>query len=130
LTGGPSGLVGINKLSILGVELDNENKFYIFLATVFVFFSLALELFDKSYLSYKLKFIKESESASESFGIDASKFKLKLLWQCHVSHLLWEASMPFIQVLSVQLSFDMKYSIDSVCYGLLLEVLEVLLVVP
>jgi len=34
LTGGPSGLVGINKLSILGVELDNENKFYIFLATV------------------------------------------------------------------------------------------------
>lgn len=112
LTGGPSGLVGISKLSILGVELDNENKFYVFLSTVFVCFSLVLELFDKSYLSYKLKFIKESETASQSFGINVSVIKLSLfiVVSCVTSFVgsLYAFYTGFIS----PVSFDMKYSID------------------
>ncbi|MEF3253990.1 MAG: branched-chain amino acid ABC transporter permease, partial [Deferribacterales bacterium] len=47
-TGGPSGLTGISKLNIFGILLDYENNIYIFLAILFIIFTIFLELFDKS----------------------------------------------------------------------------------
>lgn len=76
LTGGPSGFTGISNLSIFGNEIDSEGKFFIFLGSIYIVFILFLELFDKSFLSYKLKFIHESENASSSYGIDVAKVKL------------------------------------------------------
>lgn len=76
LTGGPSGFTGISNLSIFGNEIDSEGKFFIFLGSIYIIFILFLELFDKSFLSYKLKFIHESENASSSYGIDVAKVKL------------------------------------------------------
>lgn len=37
-TGGPSGLVGIPKLSLFGFSLDNEDKFYVFISIFFSYF--------------------------------------------------------------------------------------------
>lgn len=76
LTGGPSGFTGISNLAIFGNEIDSEGKFFIFLGSIYIIFILFLELFDKSFLSYKLKFIHESENASSSYGIDVAKVKL------------------------------------------------------
>lgn len=76
LTGGPSGFTGISNLAIFGNEIDSEGKFFIFLGSIYIIFILFLELFDKSFLSYKLKFIHQSENASSSYGIDVAKVKL------------------------------------------------------
>jgi branched-chain amino acid transport system permease protein len=43
---------------------------------MFFVFVVMFELFDKSFLAYKLKFIKESEFASKSFGINIFRTKL------------------------------------------------------
>lgn len=76
ITGGPSGFLDISKFSLLGISIYGEHSFYTFVAIMFFIFTVLFEMFDKSYLSYKLKFIKESEFASKSFGINIFKTKL------------------------------------------------------
>ncbi|UOD35477.1 branched-chain amino acid ABC transporter permease [Deferribacteraceae bacterium V6Fe1] len=76
LTGGPSGLTGIPDMSFFGFLLDDEYKFFVFMGAVYMLFLFLMEMFDKSFLSYKLRFIHESENASSSYGIDVAKTKL------------------------------------------------------
>jgi branched-chain amino acid transport system permease protein len=76
LTGGPSGLTGIPDMSFFGFLLDDEYEFFVFMSTVYMLFIFLMEMFDKSFLSYKLKFIHESENASSSYGINVAKTKL------------------------------------------------------
>lgn len=76
ITGGPSGFMDIGDFNFIGINIYGEYQFYIFVAVMFFIFTVLLELFDKSYLSYKLKFIKESEFASKSFGINIFRTKL------------------------------------------------------
>jgi len=76
LTGGPSGLTGIPDMAFFGMPIDDEFKFFIFMGTVYLLFIILMEMFDKSFLSYKLKFIHESENASSSYGINVAKTKL------------------------------------------------------
>jgi len=111
-TGGPSGLVGIPKLNFFGLSIDNENKFYIFLSIYFLIFSLFLELFDKSYLSYKLKFIKESEFASKSFGVNVAKVKLTVFVVVAALTSVTGSIFAFYSGFISPVSFSLKYSID------------------
>jgi len=76
LTGGPSGLTGIPDMAFCGILIDDEFKFFIFMGTIYLLFIILMEMFDKSFLSYKLKFIHESENASSSYGINVAKTKL------------------------------------------------------
>jgi len=76
LTGGPSGLTGIPDMSFFGFLLDDEYEFFVFMGIVYMLFIFLMEMFDKSFLSYKLKFIHESENASSSYGINVAKTKL------------------------------------------------------
>ncbi|MCX8085183.1 MAG: branched-chain amino acid ABC transporter permease [Calditerrivibrio sp.] len=112
LTGGPSGLVGIPKLSLFGVVLDNESKFFVFMAIYFVIFSILLELFDKSYYSYKLKFIKESEFASKSFGINVAKTKISVFVFVAGLTSITGSLFAFYSGFISPVSFNLKYSID------------------
>ncbi|MCA1927539.1 MAG: branched-chain amino acid ABC transporter permease [Calditerrivibrio sp.] len=112
ITGGPSGLVGIAKLSIFGILIDDESKFYIFFSVIFVGFSILLELFDKSFYSYKLKFIKESESASKSFGINVSKVKLIVFATTSMFSAVVGSLFAFYSGFISPVSFSLKYSID------------------
>ncbi|KAA0259572.1 branched-chain amino acid ABC transporter permease [Deferribacter autotrophicus] len=77
-TGGPSGLVGIPYFSIFGFEFDNEMKNFILFATIYLISLVFLELFDKSFISYDFRFIRESEHASSAFGINFKKEKVLL----------------------------------------------------
>lgn len=111
-TGGPSGLVGIPKLTFFGFTIDNESKFYIFLSIYFVIFSILLELFDKSHLSYKLKFIKESEFASKSFGVNVAKVKLTVFVLVAALTSVTGSIFAFYSGFISPVSFSLKYSID------------------
>lgn len=111
-TGGPSGLVGIPKLSFFGILLDNEDKFYIFISIYFVIFSIFMELFDKSHLSYKLKFIKESEFASKSFGVNVAKVKLTVFIFVAALTSVTGSIFAFYSGFISPVSFSLKYSID------------------
>jgi len=111
-TGGPSGLVGIPKLSLFGFSLDNEDKFYVFISIFFFIFSILLELFDKSYMSYKLKFIKESEFASKSFGVNVSRVKLIVFVVVAAVTSLTGSIFALYSGFISPISFNLKYSID------------------
>lgn len=111
-TGGPSGLVGIPKLTFFGFTIDNESKFYIFISIYFVIFSILLELFDKSHLSYKLKFIKESEFASKSFGVNVAKVKLTVFVLVAALTSVTGSIFAFYSGFISPVSFSLKYSID------------------
>ncbi|ADR18805.1 branched-chain amino acid ABC transporter permease [Calditerrivibrio nitroreducens] len=111
-TGGPSGLVGIPKLSLFGFSLDNEDKFYVFISIFFFIFSILLELFDKSYMSYKLKFIKESEFASKSFGVNVSRVKLIVFVVVAAITSLTGSVFALYSGFISPISFNLKYSID------------------
>ncbi|MGE4319037.1 MAG: branched-chain amino acid ABC transporter permease [Deferribacterales bacterium] len=76
LTGGPSGFVGIGDIVIFGYDLMDEKTFFIAMSVFFVFFLLVCELFDKSFMHNKLKFIKNSESACRSYGISPARTKV------------------------------------------------------
>ncbi|MGA1845785.1 branched-chain amino acid ABC transporter permease [Deferribacter abyssi] len=77
-TGGPSGLVGIPYFSVFGLEFDTEIKNFILFAILYLFSLILLELFDKSFISYDFRFIRESEHASSAFGINFKKEKVIL----------------------------------------------------
>jgi len=77
-TGGPSGLIGIPYFSIFGFEFDTEIKNYMLFAFLYLLTLVFLELFDKSFLSYDFRFIRESEHASSAFGINYHKEKILL----------------------------------------------------
>ena len=75
-TGGPSGLVGIPYFSLFGFEFDSEIKNFILFGFIYILTLILLELFDKSFLSYDFRFIRESEHASNAFGINFKKEKV------------------------------------------------------
>ncbi len=61
ITGGPSGFMGgIGNFSFFGIELMTEKAYYIFMSGFFLLSIFLYEVFDKSFLHYKLKFIKKT----------------------------------------------------------------------
>ncbi|MFA5537259.1 MAG: branched-chain amino acid ABC transporter permease [Bacillota bacterium] len=76
ITGGASGLIGINRPTVFGVYLSKINHFY------YMFFILVLIAIFVSYRLYHSRlgrawqYIREDEDAAEAMGIDRVKFKL------------------------------------------------------
>lgn len=122
LTGGPSGFSGIPNLVLFGNEIDSEEKFFIFLSIIYFIFIILLEMFDKSFLSYKLKFIHESENASSSYGIDVAKVKLAtfVIIACitSVNGSLFAFYANFISPVSFSFNYSIEILIMSVFGGL------------
>lgn len=113
ITGGPSGLVGIPDLNFFGYfALNSEYSFYIFLSLFFMVSFIFYELFDKSFLSYKMKFIKESESASNSFGVNVFKTKLTVFVVVAVITSLNGSLFAHYSHFISPVSFSFKYSVE------------------
>lgn len=111
-TGGPSGLTGIENLPFFGIDLGDEFNFFIFMAIIYLLFLFLMELFDKSFLSYKLKFIHESENASKSYGINVARTKLVtfIVVACITS--LNGSLFAFYSNFISPVSFSFKYSVE------------------
>ncbi|ADD68638.1 inner-membrane translocator [Denitrovibrio acetiphilus DSM 12809] len=115
ITGGPSGFMGIGNLSFLGFELATEKSFYIFMSTFFLICVLLYEVFDKSFLHYKLKFIKNSESACRSYGINVTRTKLMVFASVAAITALNGVLYTYYTHFISPVSFSFKYSISLVC---------------
>ena len=76
LTNGPNGINDIPKVSLAGIEIDTEVKFYY----VLWFFLIASHVFCKhlkfSRIGYAMQSVKEDEVASSMVGINITKIKL------------------------------------------------------
>lgn len=78
LTGGPSGLTGIPKLSIGPFQFDTDLKYY-YLVWVVSFLLLLFSAFlVRSRVGRALRAIRGSEIAAESLGINTTSFKVKV----------------------------------------------------
>ncbi len=79
LTGGPSGLVGIPRLSIGGFVFDKDIEyFYLVWAVMLVLMALSLNIVN-SRVGRGLRAIHSSEPGADSMGIDTSRYKLQVL---------------------------------------------------
>lgn len=112
LTGGPSGLTGIPDMKFFGVLLDGEFKFFIFMGAIYLLFIILMELFDKSFLSYKLKFIHESENASSSYGINVAKTKLITFVVIACITSINGSLLAFYANFVSPVSFGLQYSVE------------------
>jgi branched-chain amino acid transport system permease protein len=114
ITGGPSGLMGIGDIEFFGLYFGLDQAYFVLMSVYFVFVLFMLELFDKSFLHYKLKFIKSSESASISYGLDTVQTKL-LVFAFVAGFTAVNGSLYafFVHFIS-PVSFSLKYSIELV----------------
>jgi branched-chain amino acid transport system permease protein len=76
LTGGPSGLTGIPKLSVFGFTFDNDLKKYYLVWTVAMCVLIISNNIVKSRVGRALRAIHTSEIAAASVGIDIKRYKL------------------------------------------------------
>lgn len=78
LTGGPSGLTGIGKMSLLGYNFDSELKYY-YLVCAALLFTLLLSInVVRSRVGRALRAIHGSEVASAVLGVDVPRFKVAI----------------------------------------------------
>jgi branched-chain amino acid transport system permease protein len=78
LTGGPSGLTGIGKMSLLGYDFDSELKYY-YLVCAALLFTLLLSInVVRSRVGRALRAIHGSEVASAVLGVDVPRFKVAI----------------------------------------------------
>lgn len=117
LTGGPSGLVGIGDIAIGEFAIWEEKTFYILMSCFFVFCMFVFELFDKSYGHYLLKFIKSSETASASYGINTAMTKLLVFSTVAAFTALVGTLYAYYTHFISPVSFSLHYSIALVAMG-------------
>ena len=77
LTGGPSGLMGIPPLSMAGLTVDTDLKFYYLIWAMVLLGMIVSHNIVHSRIGRALKAIHGSEVAAEAMGIDTAKFKLQ-----------------------------------------------------
>ncbi len=76
LTGGPSGLIGIEEMNLFGMTFDSDREWY-FLSTSFLLAVLLLSInIVRSRVGRALRAIHGSEIASGVLGIDISRYKV------------------------------------------------------
>jgi branched-chain amino acid transport system permease protein len=112
LTGGPSGFVGIGDIIIGKFDLADEKSFFVFMSIFFMVFLFICELFDKSFLHNKLKFIKNSESACRSYGINPAKTKVMVFASMAALTAFNGAIFTFYTHFISPVSFSFKYSVE------------------
>ncbi len=79
LTGGPTGLPGVPRLTIGSFVFDNDVKYYLLVwFFVVLILTLALNIVD-SRVGRALRSIHGSEIAAETLGVDTARYKLQVL---------------------------------------------------
>jgi branched-chain amino acid transport system permease protein len=78
LTGGPSGFGNIPVIRILGIELDNDYKYFVFVWAIVVFILfLSLNIIN-SRIGRALKSIHREENTASTIGVHTSRLKLTI----------------------------------------------------
>lgn len=78
ITGGPLGLQGIPKLSLLGINLGNPLYFYYFIWTIVVLVTFISTNIVRSHIGRLLKSIGDSEIATQTLGVHVAKYKVAI----------------------------------------------------
>jgi branched-chain amino acid transport system permease protein len=76
VTGGPNGLMGIDRPSIFGFRISRPQHFFYLIWIGVAITLLLFHFLEKSRFGRALKFIKEDPLAAEGMGINASRYKL------------------------------------------------------
>ncbi len=77
LTGGPSGFSGIPKLSVLGLVLNDDLRWYYFVWAVVVIVMIFLLNLVNSRVGRALKSIHGAETAAKAMGVNTAKYKIQ-----------------------------------------------------
>lgn len=77
ITGGPSGLGGIPHLSLGGLSIDSDLRFFYLVWALVCLVLLAVHNLINSRVGRALRAVHESEHAAETAGIDTAKLKLQ-----------------------------------------------------
>lgn len=78
ITGGPLGLQGIPKLSLLGIDLGDPLYFYYFIWTIVVLVTFVSTNIVRSHVGRLLKSIGDSEIATQTLGVNVAKYKVSI----------------------------------------------------
>lgn len=76
VTEGPSGILGIGRPQVFGLELSSDTAFFYFLLVVFAGFIYLFVRLIESPFGRGLKAIRENEAAADSLGIDTTRYKV------------------------------------------------------
>ena len=76
LTGGASGLIGIQRPSILGLELNQISHYYYIFLILAILSVFASDRLENSRLGRAWKYVRDDEDAAEAMGIDRVAVKL------------------------------------------------------
>jgi len=76
LTGGASGLIGIQRPSIFGLELNQISHYYYIFLTLAILAVFASDRLENSRIGRAWKYVRDDEDAAEAMGIDRVAVKL------------------------------------------------------
>jgi branched-chain amino acid transport system permease protein len=111
LTGGPSGLTGIPRLTFAGISLNTEVKYYFFIWPIVLAVMVFLLHLVRSRVGRALQALNRSEQAAEVMGIPVSEYKTKtFLLSAVLSSLAGSFYAHFITVISPE-SYSVVFSI-------------------
>jgi len=77
-TGGPSGLTGIEQMSLFGYSVDTDLKYYYLVSAVFMLVLLLSINIVRSRVGRALRAIHGSEVASSVLGVDVARYKVAI----------------------------------------------------
>ncbi|MBW2058096.1 MAG: branched-chain amino acid ABC transporter permease [Deltaproteobacteria bacterium] len=111
LTGGPSGLVGIPRLSLGSISLDTDLRYFLFVWLVVLLVIAFLLNLTNSRVGRALLALKRSEDAAAAVGVPVAMYKIKVFMLCAaLASLGGSFYAHYVTVISPE-SFDVFFSI-------------------
>ncbi|MBW1979930.1 MAG: branched-chain amino acid ABC transporter permease [Deltaproteobacteria bacterium] len=122
LTGGPSGFSDISGLSIAGLSLDSELRYYILVwSIVLVILVFSLNIID-SRIGRALRSLHDSEVAADAMGIETARYKVAIFVlsavYASIAGSLYTHYMGFLSPSSFDLFFSIKLVMMVVVGGM------------
>jgi branched-chain amino acid transport system permease protein len=122
LTGGPSGLTGIPKISVLGYQLDSDLKYYFFVWSIVVLFVIFSINLIHSRIGRALRSVHGSEDAAKAMGVNTPRIKIQVYMisalYASIAGSLYAHYMNFISPSSFNLFFSIKLIMMVVLGGI------------
>jgi len=111
MTGGPSGLTGIPRLTLAGISLDTEVKYYFLIWAIVLGVLIFLINLGRSRVGRALLALNRNEQAAEVMGIPVSQYKIKtFILSSVLSSLAGSLYGHFITVISPE-SYSIVFSL-------------------
>jgi len=121
LTGGPSGLTGIPKISLFGYQLDSDLKYYAFVWSIVVLSVIFSINLIHSRMGRALRSVSGSEDAAKAMGVNTPRVKIQVFLisalYASIAGSLYAHYMNFISPSTFNLFFSLKLIIMVVLGG-------------